>query len=252
MKKTISILLATIPLISFAQNKEYIFDYLKYGVKTVIESKWEKANYEYKEGLIIESLNYPYEIERRYYYSRTGDLDSIVYSEMYHDTLTVVGREIHSYDENNKLSEVRYEFGVYISVDSFVYDTNNLVDSVFHFRNSRGFMQPEILDSLIFYTYYHYEYDDSLRLIRKESNFGRKEIKYFYDNDGNISRTIEYLGHLRHGCFVKEEKIYSTSDFTYNEIGLPVKEISKEHKVFPNGKKKKNGKYKFKTKYEFY
>lgn len=257
MKKTLSIILVLIPIISFAQDEDYVFKYLELKVKTVKLSKWEKINYEYKESVIIESEDYPNKVERHYHYSKIGNLDSTVYFEIYEDTIYTF-RRIYEYNKNDKLVKIRDGGNLekeIIKIDSFIYNSDKLIDSVLWFSNRKEtIFRTERTDAIRLYAFSKFEYDNHLRLIRKKSNqpFGAKEIEYFYDGKGNVSKTIEYFGLTRSDCLVGEDKSYSVSIFTYNEMGLLVKEVSKNHLLQPNGKKKGNGKYKFRRKYEFY
>lgn len=255
-KAIVFINLILIPIISFTQNEKYIFSYLKNRVKTVKLSKREKINYEYKEGLIIEKEN-NHQVERHYYYKQIGLLDSIIYFETWDDT-TYSFRKIYEYNDNKKLVRIGTDQDInkeIIKIDSFIYNDDNSIDTVLFFSNkTETIFGTERTDSIRLCAFTKFEYDEHQQLIKEKSNqaFTAKEVAYFYDEEGNISKIIQYFGQTRSRCFAKEDESYSVTFFTYNDYGLPLKEIIKLYLRQANGKIKRNGKIKFRKKYYFY
>lgn len=250
------ILLILLPIIGFTQNENKIFKYQKNKVRTVKLSRYETFKYEYKKDLIIEYENSINKVERHYHYSKPELLDSINYFSFYEDKI-YTNKSIYKYNDKNKL--VRIQFGEditknIIKVDSFIYNSDNLVDSILWLSNRTESIFGTIrTDSIRLYAYSAFEYDSKMQLIKESSNqpFGAKEIRYFYDKNGNISKKIEYYGLTRSGCLIGKDKSYSTTEYLYNENGLIEKEIKQNYLVQPNGKKKSNGQYRLKRKYKF-
>jgi hypothetical protein len=256
----LSLLLAA-TLMSRAQEGSLVFKYMKHGVKTIHLSRTERMDYIYDDGVIIEKqdLSLDGTVERHCFYKEIGKIDSVVYYEIYEDT-TYLSRDYHHYTyEGSRIKTIKVTQGVeggQITLDSFLYKPNGLVDQMYHFENKiESILGTERTTELLLQETIKYEYDDSLVLTRAYSKGdlnGQKLIQE-YDNNGLLIKTIEYLGYTRKGCIVGEDQQYCHTSYSYNLLGLPLREVHKYTLLKPNGKIKNNGRVSFKKrKYQYY
>jgi hypothetical protein len=247
--------------VSQAQEGLLVFKYMDCGVKTIHLSRTERLDYTYYDGVIVEKQDLSLDgiVERYYFYHEIGKVDSIVYYEINEDT-TYVSRDYYryTYDESRiKTVEVieDVEDGK-ITLDSFLYRPDGLVDQVYHFENKvESILGTVRTTKLLLLENIKYEYDDSLALslaYNKGDSNGR-EFTHEYDDSGLVIKTVEYLGYTRTGCVAGEDNRYCHTSYSYNKLGLPLRQVHRFSLVKPDGKLRTNGRVSFnRRKYEYY
>ncbi|MEO1627240.1 MAG: hypothetical protein AAFV25_18960 [Bacteroidota bacterium] len=257
MKKTILFFFLFSATAAAGQNEDLVFDFLKHRVKEVCFSKKEVITYEYREGVIVEKQEYPQKMERHYHYSRVNDLDSVLYYEFAQDKV-YTDRTDYRYDQDNRLVKKVHGTDLtsqIVRVDSFLYNSDHLLDSAIWFSNRmETSFRTKRTDALRQYAFFKYKYDAQQRLVEMTSDqaFGANLVRYIYGDDDRISQRVEYKGRLKDGRIFGENQRYATVHFSYNKKGLPTREVTRQYLLEPDGKKKRKGKSTIKRKYKYY
>lgn len=255
----LSIFLAT-TFLSQAQEGLIVFTYMEHGVKTIHLSRTERLDYAYYDGVIVEKQDLSLDgiVERHYFYHEAGKLDSVIYYEVYEDT-TYVSREYYHYTYDKlrvkTLKVIQDEEGK-VTLDSFLYKPSGLVDEVYRYENKVESILGTVKTTDLFLTKkIKYEYDDSLtlHLAYSKGDLDTGELIQEYNDKGLLIRAVEHLGYTRTGCIAGEDQRYCQMSYSYNDLGLPIKQIHTFTLVKPNGKVTPNGRIAFKRrKYEYY
>lgn len=246
--------LSVIPIQLISQVDSIVFKYMENNVKTIHLSKTERLDYEYNEGVIIErqDLSLGAIVERFYYYSSVNKLDSIIYQEIYEDTI-YVSKDYYYYDEGSlkiiqRGEDIENEI---IRIDSFSYRPDGLVEKAYYLANKvETVFGTKQIDSIRLQNVVNYYYGSDKVLSRQ--SWGDKTRFYQYDENGRLLREHEILGKINDGCIQRDERLFCTIRYQYNQLGLVTKKVFKYFIGNPDGKLKKNGRVVFRQKYEYY
>jgi len=234
----------------YAQEDDLVFKYLQEKVRRVRMSRVEYIDMTYAKGLIIgkEYRNGPH-VERSFYYTQPGKLDSMKWSwEAYGQQYTF--RKYYEYNEENRLKETRSFTGVankMFSLNKYRYSKDGTLDSIIHNSWDYTFWDASLppAKSVGFSTMI---YDTLGRLVRVRNPDIFEApwlVEYIYDEEARVSVAIEY-----HQGYVDR---FTVVRYKYNNLGLPAKE---EHRYYDNtlgeDDRVKYHRTLFKWRYEYY
>lgn len=218
-----------LPTDVYAQEDDLVFKYLEEKVRRVRMSRVEYIDMTYAEGLIIgkEYRNGPL-VERKFYYTKPGKLDSMQWCWQIESEQFVVNKYYY-YDRIGRLEKAKtYQDadGVMFDLDLYCYDEAGRADSIIRWQNYKHdpFKGTTILNDVEIVKVSTLSYDSTGLLIKKKNSLNGEDanlMEYRYDPLGRMVTSIGgQFGYKYSGRF-------RVSRHKYNEAGLLIKVSSR-------------------------
>lgn len=245
------------PILLLSQNEGAVFVYLENNVKSVAKFKKEVYFYEYQQGVIIETSYFRSKLERFYYYSEVNRIDSII-SKSYEMDTVFCDKITFSYNQLNQLVKKQRGTNILeeiIYVDSFSYNLNNQIDTLFEISNKvEEILGTMKVDSLLLQATYIYKYDKEARLIEKKRlpSLSKRKTVYSYDVFGNLIKEVECLANRGVTCLARLNERYVQTTYFYNKHRLLTRKNTLFFTQEENRRRKNKYRIRMKMKYKYY